>query len=74
MFERGKQIKTFLKKFIQMNCADEGEKIAVVCHFMVIAALTATGVSGSGNESELKECHWAQNAEIVPMNIEDLNF
>ena len=73
MYDRCQKIKTFLNEFTKTNCPG-GEKIAVVCHYWVVASVTAKEVQGKGKDAKLIDAHWAENAEVIPMSRENLEL
>ena len=54
------------------NPLEGDEKVAVVCHSTLIAAVTAGGFEGTGAQAELKDYVWTANAEVLPVETENL--
>ena len=61
LFKRGQAFKRFLKEYLTQNPLPIGEKLAVVCHSMFIAALTCDHVEGFGEHSRLVKYTWLNN-------------
>lgn len=68
LFQRGKAFKRFLKEFLLLNPLPEGEKMAIVCHSMFIAALTCDHVDGFGEHSHLVHYTWLLNCQTIGWN------
>jgi hypothetical protein len=74
LYERGQACKRFMKEFLDKNPVSDDERIAVVCHSMLIASLTASGVEPSTESwdwcgEKLKDFYWMNNCEIQPYNL-----
>jgi hypothetical protein len=54
-----------MKEYLNKNTVKNDEKIAMVCHSKLIAAVTATGVA---NE-KLEGYYWMNNCEIQPFEL-----
>ena len=48
-----------------MNPLQDQEKYAVVCHSMIIAALTASGLDPN-HPKGLANCTWLSNCQLLP--------
>ena len=67
LFERGKRTQVFMKEYLEKNPIQGDERIAVVCHSRVIAAMTATGVGPdpeNAAKDKLQGFYWMNNCEI----------
>ena len=61
LFFRGSTFKRFFKEYLDQNPLKDGEKMAIVCHSMFIAALTCDKFEGFGDHSHLVNYTWLLN-------------
>ena len=60
------------RKFLEENLLEEDEKVAVVTHSKLIAALTAKGFTGTGADARIYGYAWTENAEVLGIETESL--
>ena len=58
-------IDEFLKEYLRTNPLGEGKKYGIVCHSMIIAALTSKGVDLEDKRG-LKDHIWTANGQAIP--------
>ena len=73
IYQRAQGVKQFCKNFLAEHPLEGDEKIAVVCHSKLIAAVTAGGFSGVGASSKLTDFVWTANSEVLPIEDAGLN-
>ena len=69
IYLRAQQVKELFREFLAQYPVEGDERVAVVCHSKLIAALTASGVDGAGAEARLADFIWTKNAEILPIDL-----
>ena len=60
------------RQFLEENPLEEDEKVAVVTHSKLIAALTAKGFTGTGADARIYGYAWTENAEVLGIETESL--
>lgn len=65
LWQRGNGVKKFLKKNLTSNPVKGDEKIAIVCHSHLIAAITSDGPDASERRG-FTGYYWTQNCQLLP--------
>ena len=60
------------RQFLEDNPLEEDEKVAVVTHSKLIAALTAKGFTGTGADARIYGYAWTENAEVLGIETDSL--
>ena len=69
IYDRGQRVKAFLKEFRRSHPLEADEKIVVVSHSTLLSSLTASGYTGEGATSKLKDHIWPSNCEVMPLDL-----
>ena len=65
LLRRGVVIDDFLKEYLRCNPLNGQQKYGVVCHSMIIATLTSSGLDPNDKKG-LKDYVWMQNCQLLP--------
>lgn len=60
------------RQFLEDNPLEDDEKVAVVTHSKLIAALTAKGFTGTGADARIYGYAWTENAEVLGIETDSL--
>ena len=60
------------RQFLIDNPLEDDEKVAVVTHSKLIAALTAKGYTGTGADARIYGYFFPENAEVLGIETESL--
>lgn len=60
------------RQFLDDNPLADDEKVAVVTHSKLIAALTAKGFTGTGADARIYGYAWTENAEVLGIETDSL--